>query len=326
MKLTILDGNAVNPGDLDWDCLGQFGDLTVYPRTEAEKVVERSRDSDALFTNKVSFSGDILDQLPKLKYIGVFATGFNQIDIKAAARRGIVVTNIPSYSTDSVAQLTFAHLLNLSFRLGEHCDSVCRGDWVRNPDFCYWLVSPVELRGLTFGVVGYGEIGREVARLASAFGMNVLACGPRLQAGEKDEIARFVDFETLLRQSDVVSLHCPLKADNARMMNAVAISLMKPNAFFLNLARGALVDEAALAEALNAGKIAGAGLDVLSVEPPDASNPLLTAKNCFITPHLAWGTLAARKRLQEIAAENFRAFLEGKQKNVVNGERMMDGG
>lgn len=321
MKLTILDGNAVNPGDLDWSCFESFGNLTVYPRSEPEQVVERSRDSDALFTNKVVFSKEVLQKLPQLKYIGVFATGYNLVDVDEAARRGIVVTNIPSYSTDSVAQLTWAHLLNLTFRLSDHCDSVQRGDWGRHPDFCYWNFPLIELRNQTFGIVGFGEIGRAVARLALAFDMKVLAYGPRRQPGTTEGtplgLVDFVALETLLRRSDVVSLHCPLNANNVRMIDAGALALMKPTSFFLNVARGGLVDEQALADTLNSKKIAGAGLDVLSEEPPTAKNPLLTARNCFITPHLAWGTLAARKRLQTIAAENFAAFLRGEKKNVV---------
>lgn len=320
MKLTILDGNAVNPGDLDWRCLENLGELTVYPRTPQELVVSRSIESEALFTNKVFFTKEILRQLPKLRYIGVFATGYNQVDVEEAARLGIIVTNIPSYSTDSVAQLTFAHLMNLSFHLSRHCDSVGRGDWVRSPDFCYWNTPLVELCDLTFGVIGYGEIGRKVARLAEVFGMKVLAFSPSRKPGTGDGAVSFVDFQTLLKESDVVSLHCPLKAENRKMIDAGALSWMKTSAFFLNTARGGLVDEDALADALNCGQIAGAGLDVLSEEPPQATNPLLSAKNCYITPHLAWGTLAARKRLQQIAAENFSAFLRGERKNVVNGD------
>lgn len=318
MQLTILDGHAVNPGDLSWDCLKPFGTLTVYPRTEPDLVIDRARGADAVFTNKVAFDETVLAALPDLKYIGVFATGYNLIDVGAAKRRGVVVTNIPSYSTESVAQTTWAHLLNLSLRLTEHVDSVRDGDWARSPDFCYWYGRLVELHGLTFGVVGYGEIGRRVARLAEAFGMNVLACGPRLREGDRDGAVRFVAFETLLTESDVVSLHCPLKPDNQEMIDAAALGRMKPTAFFLNMARGALVDEAALAEALNQGRLAGAGLDVLAQEPPAASNPLLTAKNCHISPHFAWGTLAARKRLQQIAVDNFRAFLRGEALNVVD--------
>ena len=322
MKLTILDGHAVNPGDLNWDCLKCFGDLTVYPRSAQDEVVARSLGSAAVFTNKISFTREILAELPDLRYIGVFATGYNLIDIEAARRQGVTVTNIPSYSTDSVAQLTWAHLLNLSFKLNEHTESVRQGDWVRSPDFCYWNGPLVELYGLTFGVIGYGAIGKRVSLLAQSFGMNVIAVTPSRRttnmAGEKTEGVRFVDLHTLLAESDVVSLHCPLKAENHRMIDAEALSLMKPGAFLLNMARGPLIDEAALADALNNDRIAGAGIDVLSEEPPPASNPLLTAKNCFITPHLAWGTLAARKRLQKIAVENFQAFLDGRSINVVN--------
>lgn len=318
MKLTILDGHAVNPGDLDWKCLESFGDLTVYPRMPQELVVLRSIDSEALFTNKISFTKEILVQLPKLRYIGVFATGYNLVDVKEAARLGITVTNIPSYSTDSVAQLVLAHLLNLSFHLGKHCKSVEHGDWARNPDFCYWNTPLIELHGLNFGIIGYGEIGRKVAQLVEVFDMKVLAFSPSRKPGTNEKAISFVDFPTLLKESDVVSLHCPLKTKNQKMINADALSLMKHSAFFLNTARGGLVDENALASALNSDRIAGAGLDVLSEEPPQASNPLLSAKNCYITPHLAWGTLAARKRLQKIAAENFAAFLLGEKKNVVN--------
>ncbi len=318
MQLTFLDGNAVNPGDLDWKCLERFGTLTVYPRSEQADVVDRARNADAVFTNKVSFTAEILDRLPKLRYIGVFATGYNLIDVAAARRRNIVVTNIPAYSTESVAQAAWAHLLNLTFKLREHGNSVQSGDWVRSPDFCYWNGSPVELDGLTFGTVGYGAIGRRVARLAEAFGMKILAFTPSRKPGTTDGSVRFVSLETLLSESDVVSLHCPLKDDNAKMIDAPALARMKPTAFFLNLARGALVDEKALADALNSGRIAGAGLDVLAEEPPGPDNPLLTTKNCTITPHLAWGTLAARKRLQVIAAQNFQAFLDGKPVNVVD--------
>ena len=322
MKLVILDGHAVNPGDLDWTCLECFGDLTVYPRSEQDEVAARSVGAEAVFTNKVSFTREILDKLPNLRYIGVFATGYNLIDVEAARQRGVTVTNIPSYSTDSVAQLTWAHLLNLSFKLVEHTESVRRGDWVRSPDFCYWNGPLVELHGLTFGVIGYGEIGRRVSRLAEAFGMNVIATTPSRRvaagAGETVDGVRFVDLSTLLSESDAVSLHCPLKTDNRNMIDAAALKKMKSSAFLLNMARGPLIDEAALADALNHDRIAGAGIDVLSEEPPAASNPLLTAKNCFITPHLAWGTLAARKRLQKIAAENFQAFLDGRRQNVVN--------
>ena len=317
MNITILDGYALNPGDLNYSCFEQFGTLTVYPRSASELVIERATDSEIIFTNKVIFDEPVLAQLPKLKYIGIFATGYNVVDVEAARRRGITVTNIPKYSTDSVVQLTFAHLLNLTFRLGEHTESVRTGDWCRSADFCYWNGSLIELAGLTFGVVGYGAIGKKVAHIADAFGMNAIAYSPRLTPGERDGAVRFADFDELLKMSDVVSLHCPLKEDNQGMIGAAQLAKMKPTAFLLNLSRGSLLDESAVAEALNSGRVAGAGLDVLSTEPPSPTNPLIGAKNCFITPHIAWGTLAARQRLLQIAVENLQAFLNGSSQNVV---------
>jgi len=317
MNLTILDGYALNPGDLDWSVLKQFGNLTVYPRSAPELVIGRAADSEILFANKITFDESVFAQLPKLRYIGIFATGYNVVDVEAARRRGITVTNIPKYSTDSVVQLTFAHLLNLSFKLSEHTESVRKGDWSRSPDFCYWIGSLTELAGRTFGVVGYGTIGQKVARIAEAFGMNSIAYGSRLTPGERDGSVRFVGFNELLETSDVVSLHCPLKDDNVKMISIAQLAKMKPTAFLLNLSRGGLLDEAAVADALNSGQIAGAGLDVLTEEPPNPANPLIGAKNCFITPHCAWGTLAARQRLLQIAVENLRAFLSGKPQNVV---------
>ena len=317
MNITILDGHALNPGDLDWSGLEKLGHLTVYPRSNPELVIERAADSEILFTNKVSFDEAVFEQLPKLKYIGIFATGYNVVDVEAARRRGITVTNIPKYSTDSVVQLTFAHLLNLTFKLSEHTESVRKGDWSRCSDFSYWAGPLIELAGKTLGIVGYGTIGKEVGRIACAFGMKAIASGPRLVPDECDGDVRFVSFDELLETSDVVSLHCPLKDDNYRMIGAVQLAKMKPTSFLLNLARGALLDESAVADALNSGRIAGAGLDVLSTEPPTADNPLLGAKNCFISPHYAWGTLAARQRLLNIAVENLQAFLAGKPQNVV---------
>ena len=318
MNLTILDGHALNPGDLDWNCFEPFGKLTVYPRSAPELVIERAADSEILFTNKVILDETGFAQLPKLRYIGIFATGYNVVDVAAARQCGIIVTNIPKYSTDSVVQLTFAHLLNLTFKLSEHAESVRSGDWSRCTDFCYWNGSLVELAGKTFGVVGYGTIGKKVASVAEAFGMHPIACGPRLIPGERDGAVRFVSFEELLGASDVVSLHCPLKDDNCRMISAVELAKMRPTTFLLNMSRGPLLDDAAVAEALNTGRIAGAGLDVLSTEPPSPTNPLIGAKNCFITPHCAWGTLAARQRLLQIAVDNLKAFLEGQPQNVVS--------
>jgi len=317
MNITILDGHALNPGDLDWSCLEKFGKLTAYPRSEPELVVERAVDSEIIFTNKVIFNEAVFAQLPKLKYIGVFATGYNVVDVEAARRRGITVTNIPKYSTDSVVQLTFAHLLNLTFKLSEHTESVRNGDWSRCADFCYWNGSLIELTGKTFGIVGYGTIGREVAKIAQVFGMEVVVSGPRLHPGVFCGDVRTVSFDDLLKKSDVVSLHCPLKDDNRGMIGVSQLAQMKLTAFLLNLSRGPLLDEAAVADALNSGRIAGAGLDVLSTEPPSPDNPLIGAKNCFITPHCAWGTLAARKRLLQIVVENLQAFLDGKPQNTV---------
>ena len=317
MNLTILDGHALNPGDLDWSVFEKFGNLAVYSRSDPELVVERAADSEIIFTNKVVFDETVLAQLPKLKYIGIFATGYNVVDVETARRRGITVTNIPKYSTDSVVQLTFAHLLNLTFQLSGHTESVRRGDWSRCPDFCYWNGPLIELAGLTFGTVGYGTIGQKVASLAEAFGMKSIVYGPRLHPTVRHGNIQCVGFDELLETSDVVSLHCPLKDDNREMIGAAQLAKMKPTAFLLNLSRGGLLDEAAVADALNSDRIAGAGLDVLSTEPPSPMNPLIRAKNCFITPHYAWGTLAARQRLLQIAAENLQAFLDGKPQNVV---------
>jgi glycerate dehydrogenase len=317
MKITILDGHALNPGDLSWSEFESMAELTVYPRSHPNEVVARAIDADAVLTNKVLFSKEILSQLPKLKYIGIFATGYNVVDLTAARKQGIVVTNIPSYSTESVAQLTWAHLLNLTFRLSDHDASVKRGDWSQCIDFCYWNYPLLELADLTFGTIGYGNIGRRVAQIAEAFGMKTLAYSPNAASKKPDGSVQFVPLETLLKQSDVISLHCPLTADNREMINAKTLAMMKPTALLLNLSRGALIDEQALAEALNSGQIAGAAFDVLAAEPPNSSNPLLSARNCFFTPHLAWATLAARHRLLQIAIENFRAFLNGKPQNDV---------
>ncbi|MDR0610381.1 MAG: D-2-hydroxyacid dehydrogenase [Planctomycetaceae bacterium] len=317
LQITILDGEALNPGDLSWSDLEQLGKLTVYPQSEPNEVVPRAINADAVFTNKVLFTKEVLSQLPKLKYIGIFATGYNVVDLAAARQRGISVTNVPGYSTESVAQLTLAHLLNLTFRLSDHDASVKHGDWSQCPNFCYWNYPLIELSGLTFGIVGYGAIGRRVAQIADVFGMNVLAYTPRADSKTTDHFVHLVDLETLLKQSDVVSLHCPLTAENRGMINTETIALMKPTAFLLNMSRGSLIEEQGLADALNSGHLAGAGLDVLTEEPPKPSNPLFHARNCFFTPHIAWATLAARKRLIQIAVDNFHAFLNGKSQNDV---------
>ena len=317
-QIVVLDGHAVNPGDLSWDDLKQFGQLTVYEHTPNDQVVARAADATMVTTNKTLLRKDVLAQLPNLRYIGVLATGYNVVDTEAARKQGITVTNIPSYSTPSVAQAVFAHLLNLALHVCEHAHTVRRGDWCKTVDFCYWNFPLVELQGLTLGIVGYGQIGQETARIARAFGMKILATTRSPKAVDPSE-ATMVSLDELLAESDVVSLHCPLTDESRHLINAESLKKMKPTAFLINTGRGPLVDEAALADALDAGQIAGAGLDVLAKEPPHEDCPLLTAKNCYITPHLAWASLAARRRLMAIAIENMRAFLDGRPQNVVNG-------
>ena len=296
MKIVVLDGYTLNPGDLSWDVLGE---AKVYYRTPANLVIERACDAEIILTNKCVVTGEHIRQLPKCRYIGVMATGYNVVDLPAARERGIVVTNVPGYSTRSVAQLTFALLLELTHRVGHHAGTIRK--WVDCPDYCYWDFPQIELAGLTMGIIGYGQIGREVEKLARAFGMNVI-----VERGEH-----------VFRESDVVSLHCPLKPETQGMINASRLASMKPTALLINTARGGLIVERDLADALNAGRIAGAGLDVLSTEPPSPDNPLLTAKNCFITPHLAWATKASRVRLLHATVANVQAFLAGKPQNVV---------
>ena len=316
-RIVVLDGHTLNPGDLSWAGLEALGDCTFHDRTLPRSVVERCRDAEVVFTNKVALGRAELEQLPRLRYIGVLATGYNIVDVAAAQEHGIVVTNVPTYSTRSVAQMTFAHLLELTQHVGHHGQTTRDGKWTQSEDFHYSDFPLIELDGLTLGVVGFGRIGRAVAEIAQAFGMRILAHNPSTPSGVPDGVT-MVDMETLFRESDVVSLHCPLTARNKGLVNAARLSLMKSTAFLINTSRGGLVDEAALAAALNDGRIAGAGLDVLSSEPPLADNPLLTARNCHITPHQAWATKAARERLLATAVDNLRAFLAGDSKNVVN--------
>lgn len=317
MRIVVLDGYTLNPGDLSWAVLEALGECTVYDRTTPGLTVARAGEAEIVFTNKVVLGRREIEQLPKLKYIGVLATGYNVVDVAAARERGIVVTNIPAYGTRSVAQMTFALLLELTQHVGHHAASVREGRWSRNQDFCYWDFPLLELAGLTMGLVGLGRIGKSVAELALAFGMKVIAYNTSVPVNPLLGV-KMVDLDTVFRESDVVSLHCPLSADNKEMVNVSLLSLMKPTAFLINTSRGLLVDEVALATALNTGRLAGAGLDVLSVEPPHPDNPLLTAKNCFITPHQAWATKAARERLLTTATDNLRAFLAGEVRNVVN--------
>ncbi|MEX0671166.1 MAG: D-2-hydroxyacid dehydrogenase [Pirellulales bacterium] len=313
MHIIILDGLTTNPGDLSWDAVERQGTLTVFDRTAPADVVGRAVKADAILTNKTFLGAAEIAALPKLTYIGVLATGYNVVDVVAARERGVVVSNVPEYSTPNVVQATFALLLELTNHVGHHSATVHAGRWASCPDFCYWDGDLVELAGLTLGVVGYGRIGRAVAAVGRAFGMRVIH--HRRQAGGDPEC---VDLDTLFRESDVVSLHCPLTAETNGMVDAKRLASMKPTAFLINTARGALVNEADLAAALDAGRIAGAGIDVLTVEPPPASNPLLTAQNCVITPHIAWATRNARRRLIDVAAGNLAAFVAGHPHNVVS--------
>ena len=317
VRIVVLDGYALNPGDLSWGGLEAIGECTVFDRTPAEKTVERLAEVEIALTNKVKFDRAILAQLDKLAYIGVLATGYDIIDVAAARERGVIVTNVPSYSTRSVAQLVFAHLLNLAQHVGHHAELVRQGRWATCEDFCFWDQQLLELDGRTMGIVGYGQIGRATAQVARAFGMRVLVHDPGAKV-EKDDAVESVELEDLFRQSDVVSLHCPLTPETRQVVNAERLGWMKPTAVLINTSRGPIVDEQALAEALNAGRIAGAGLDVLSNEPPEADNPLIGAKNCYVTPHIAWATWAARARLMDIAVGNVQAFLEKKPRNVVH--------
>jgi glycerate dehydrogenase len=318
MNIVVLDGYTLNPGDLSWNQLESLGNTTVFDRTPNELIVERAKEADILLTNKTPLRDDTLKQLPELKYIGVLATGYDAVDIAAANERNIVVTNIPTYGTDSVAQLVFALLLELCHHVGHHSESVKRGEWSSREDWCYWDTPLWELSGKTIGIVGYGRIGRKTGEIAKAFGLNVIAYDPFSQNNAKADGTNWRELSELLETSDIVSLHCPLTPENEEFMNKKQLQSMKPTAILINTSRGKLINNDDLAEALNAGIIGGAGLDVLSTEPPLTDHPLLTAKNCIITPHMAWGTLEARSRLLNMAVENVSSFLSGKQSNVIN--------
>jgi glycerate dehydrogenase len=316
MKIVVLDGYTLNPGDLSWDALRALGDCEIFDRSTPTETVRRLQNADATLSNKAPISAETIESAPALKYIGVTATGFNIVDIQRARERGIIVTNVPAYGTDSVAQATFALLLELTNRVGHHAQSVREGRWSRSPDFSFWDYPLIELAGLAMGIIGYGQIGQQVGKIARAFGMRILVTQHRPKPIE--EGARAVSLETLLRESDVVTLHCPLTPETNGLINSERLQLMKPHAYLLNTSRGALVVEKDLAEALHARRIAGAGLDVLTVEPPIEGSLLYNTPNCYITPHQAWGTRAARQRLMETAVANLRAFAEGRPQNVVN--------
>jgi glycerate dehydrogenase len=320
LKIVVLDGYAENPGDLSWDGIAAFGELTVYDRTDVsdtDLIVERIADADAIITNKTPITREIVERCPALRYISVIATGYNVVDLAAATEANVIVTNIPTYSTEAVGQFTFALLLEVCCHVGLHDRLVHEGRWTSSPDFCFWDKQLTELSGKTIGIIGFGRIGRLTGKLARAFGMNVLACGSR-ETEEGRSIASYTDLDTLLASSDVVSLHAPLTPETERIINHDTIAKMKDGVILINTARGALVDEAALADALESGKVRAAGVDVASTEPIQNDNPLLTAKNCIITPHIAWSARESRQRLMDIAIRNLKGFAENSPVNVVN--------
>ena len=318
MKIVELDGYAANPGDLSWDGLRELGELTVYDRTAPEDVLKRAKGAQVILTNKVVITEELMDKLPDLRYIGVLATGYNVVDIPAARKHGIIVTNIPAYSTMSVAQMVIAHLLNITNQVALHSDAVKQGEWQRNKDFSFSLTPLIELDGKTLGIVGLGNTGTATARIAQSLGMRILAYSSKSADALKEMgIEKADSYEQLFREADVLSLHCPLTEETHHLVNAERLKLMKPTAILINTGRGPLVDEAALADALNEGRIMAAGVDVLQEEPPRNGSPLINARNCYITPHIAWATKAARERLLNIAVANVKAFMEGKPQNAV---------
>lgn len=318
MQIVVLDGYTLNPGDLSWEALHRLGKVTVYDRTPAENLLGRVGDAEVVLTNKTPLRKEILEQLPGLKYIGVLATGYDVVDVRAAAERGIVVTNVPSYGTDSVAQFVFALILEIAHRTGLHSDSVHRGDWGAQPDFCYWRSPLMELTGKTLGVVGLGRIGQRTAELAAAFGMQVKAYSRRWAERPPEPGITWCSLEELLQTADVVSLHCPLTDETRGLIDRERLARMKPGAYLINTSRGALVVEEDLAEALRSGRLSGAALDVLSQEPPTAGSPLLGVPNCILTPHIAWATVEARSRLLDQAVTNVERFLAGSPIHVVS--------
>ena len=318
MKIVILDSNALNPGDMSWDQIKAFGDVTTYPRTQGkDEIIARIGDSDIVLLNKVPIDAEILDACPSVKLICCLSTGYNVVDIHAARDRNIPVCNVPAYSTAAVSQFTFALLLELCHRIGHHDQTVHDGKWTACPDFCYWDIPQMELAGKTMGIIGFGRIGQAVGRIAKAMGMEVLAYS-RSRRSEGEKIAEYVDLETLLHSSDIISLHCPLFPETEKLINARAIEKMKNGAILLNTARGQVIDEAAVADALKTGKLRGAAMDVVSEEPIRADNPLLSAPNCIITPHMAWAPMETRQRILDITVENIGGFLSNNPINVVN--------
>lgn len=317
MKIVILDGYTENPGDLTWEGFEALGDVTVYDRTPEDKIAERIGDAEIVILNKVPITQDTLDQCPNIKYIGVLATGFNVVDTESCKKAGIIVSNIPTYGTDAVGQFAIALLLEICHHVAYHSQAVHEGKWASNPDWCFWDYPLIELAGKTMGIVGFGRIGRATGRIARALGMKVAAYDA-YPSEEGKAIAEYVDFDTLLSTSDVIALHCPLTPENHDLVCRETIEKMKDGVIIINNSRGPLINEADLAEALNSGKVYAAGLDVVEKEPISDENPLLKAKNCFITPHISWAPRESRQRLMDIAVENLKAFLSGTPKNVVN--------
>ena len=316
MNIVVLDGYTANPNDLSWEPLEAFGKLTIYDRTSADELIKRAQDADIILTNKCRLKEEELKQLPKLKYIGVLATGFNNIDIEYAHNHGIVVSNIPSYSTESVVQMTFAHIFNITNQISHYASEVRAGQWSQNPDFCYWNTPLQELAGRTLGIIGLGNIGMRVAQVAHCLGMDVFA----LTSKEKDQLPTGVQkttLEGLLGVADILTLHCPLSPDTYHLINEERLAMMREGAILINTSRGALVDEQAVANALESGRLQAYGADVMSKEPPLADNPLLRQAHAHLTPHIAWATLEARQRLIKTGIENVKAFMEGQPQNVV---------
>ncbi len=317
MKIVVLDGYTLNPGDLSWEDLENLGELTVYERTPEDKILDRIKDAEAVYTNKTPISRDTIAACPRLKYIGILATGYNVVDVEAARERNIPVSNIPVYGTTAVAQMVFALLLEICHHAAAHSDAVYAGDWTNNQDWCFWNYPLIELAGKTMGVIGFGRIGQNTARIAAAFGMKVLAYD-EYPSDTGRALGEYVSLDELLAKSDVIALHCPLFPSTQGIVNKNSIAKMKDGVIILNNSRGPLIVEQDLADALNSGKVYAAGLDVVSTEPIKADNPLLKAKNCIITPHISWAPKESRKRLMDIAAENLKSFIDGKPMNVVN--------
>ncbi|HIT18477.1 MAG TPA: D-2-hydroxyacid dehydrogenase [Candidatus Fimivivens faecavium] len=318
MKIVILDGYTENPGDLSWEGFEALGELTVYDRTPAGKIVERIGDADAVIVNKVPLTRETFEACPSIKYVGVLATGYDVVDVACAKERGIPVCNIPTYGTTAVSQYVFALLLEICHHVWLHSEACHSGEWERNGDWCFWKRPLIELAGKTMGIIGFGRIGRMAGKIAQAFGMNVLAFGGRPDRALESETLKYAGLDELLAKSDVISLHCPLFPETRGIINKENIAKMKDGVIIINTSRGPLINEADLAEALNSGKVFGAAVDVVSAEPIQGGNPLLTAKNCIITPHIAWAPKESRQRLMDIAADDLKAFIDGKPINVVN--------